>query len=224
MDESTYVAPKVIRLQDQLVFAKVNGWEDTALARRYGISGYPTIILLASTGEEIDRLWGYFPPDSFHQNITNYLAGVGTLPALEKQLAKEPENIGFMMQVAEKYASRSRFEKSVELYKQVIAKDRENKTGIVPEAIYKAGDALSRGKKFMIAKQYFQTIVEKYPASEQYNDAVVEIPYQYEQAGDTATALGLYKQALKDYPAHPDSAWLRKRIEKFSAPAKQNDK
>ncbi|MCI0597397.1 MAG: tetratricopeptide repeat protein [candidate division Zixibacteria bacterium] len=224
MEESTYVAPKVIRLQDQLVFAKVNGWEDTALARRYGIAGYPTIILLASTGEEIDRLWGYFPPDSFHQTVTNYVVGVGTLADLEKQLAQTPENIGLTMQVAEKYASRSRFEKSVELYKQVIAQDRENKTGIVPEAIFNAGDALSRGKKFMIAKQYFQTIVEKYPASEQYNDAVLEIPYQYEQAGDTATALKLYRQVQKDHPNHPDSAWLRKRIEKFSMPVKQNDK
>jgi len=177
MEESTYVAPKVIRLQDQLVFAKVNGHEDTALVRQYGISGYPTIILLAATGEEIDRMWGYFPPDSFRQTVTDYLTGVGTLPALEKQLAKEPENIGLLMQVGEKYASRSRFEKAVELYKQVIAKDRENKTGKVPEAISNAGDALSRGKKFMIAKKYFQTIVEKYPASEQYNDALLEIPH-----------------------------------------------
>lgn len=224
MEESTYVAPKVIRLQDQLVFAKVNGREDTALANQYGIAGYPTIILLASTGEEIDRLWGYFPADSFHQTVNAYLAGVGTLPALEKQLAKEPDNIGLTMQMAEKYASRSRFEKSVELYKQVIAQDQQNKSGKVPEAIYNAGDALSREKKFMIAKQYFQTIVEKYPASEQYNDAVVEIPYQYEQAGDTATALRLYKQALENHPAHPDSTWLRKRIEKFSTPAKGNNK
>ena len=224
MEESTYVASKVIRLQDQLVFAKVNGREDTALARQYGIAGYPTIILLASTGEEIDRLWGYFPPDSFHQNVTNYLAGVGTLPFLEKQLSGEPENIGLTMQVAEKYASRSQFEKSVELYKRVVAMDRENKSGKVPEAIYNAGDALSRGKKYMIAKQYFQTLVEKYPASEQYNDALLEIPYQHEQAGDTASALKGYQQLLKDHPTHPDSAWLRKRIEKFSTPAKENNK
>src|SRR5262245_40350338 len=123
MDESTYVAPKVIRLQDQLVFAKVNGWEDTVLARQYGIDGYPTIILLASTGEEIDRLWGYFPPDSFQQTVTNYLAGVGTTSTLEKQLTQEPDNINLMMQVAEKYASRSKFENAVDLYRQVVAQD-----------------------------------------------------------------------------------------------------
>jgi tetratricopeptide (TPR) repeat protein len=224
MDESTYIAPQVIRLQDQLVFAKVNGREDTALARKYGIAGYPTIILLASTGEEIDRLWGYFPPDSFHHTVTAYLSGVGTLPSLEKQLTQEPENIDLTMKVAEKYASRSQFEKSVELYKRVIAQDRENRSGRVPEAIYNAGDALSRGKKFVIAKQYFETLVEKYPASEQYNDALVEIPYQYEQAGDTATALKGYQRLLQDHPNHPDSTWLRKRIEKFSTPAKANKK
>ena len=224
MEESTYVAPKVIRLQDQLVFAKVNGWEDTALANRYGISGYPTIILLAATGEEIDRLWGYFPPDSFRQTVNNYLAGVGTLPDLEKQLAKEPENIGLMMQVGEKYASRSRFEKAVELYKKVIAQDRENKTGKVPEALYNAGDALSRGKKFMIAKKYYQSLVDKYPSAEEYNDALLEIPYQHEQMGDTATALKGYRQVLKEHPNHPDTTWLVKRIIKFTTPVKDSVK
>lgn len=224
MEESTYVASKVIRLQDQLVFAKVNGWEDTVLARQYGIAGYPTTILLTSTGEEIDRLWGYFPPDSFHQTVTNYLAGVGTTSSLEKQLAKEPENIGLLMQVAEKYSSRSQFEKSVELYKRVIAQDRENKSGQVPVAIYRTGDALSRGKKFGIAKQYFQTIVEKYPKAEEYNDALVDISYMDEQAGDTAGALKGYRQLLKEHPTHPDTAWLRKRIEKFSNPAKEKNK
>ncbi|MGH8004950.1 MAG: tetratricopeptide repeat protein, partial [Limisphaerales bacterium] len=182
------------------------------------------IILLASTGEEIDRLWGYFPPDSFHKNVNEHLAGVGTLSALEKQLSKEPENIPLLMRIAEKYASRSRFEKAVELYKQVIAEDRENKSGKVPEAVSNAGDALSRGKKFMIAKQYFRTIVEKYPKAEEYNDALVNIPYMDEQAGDTAIALKGYRQLLKDYPTHPDTAWLRKRIEKFTAPAKENNK
>jgi TolA-binding protein len=129
-----------------------------------------------------------------------------------------------MMQVAEKYASRSQFEKSVELYKRVVAQDRENKSGQVPVAIYRAGDALSRGKKFMIAKQYFQTIVEKYPKAEEYNDALVDISYMDEQAGDTASALKGYRQLLKEHPTHPDSAWLRKRIEKFSNPAKENNK
>ncbi len=224
MEESTYVAPKVIRLKDQLVFAKVNGWADTALARQYGISGYPTIILLASTGEEIDRLWGYFPPDDFHKNVTDYLAGVGTMPALEKQLAKEPEKIELLMQVGEKYASRSWFEKAVALYEQVIAKDPENKTGKVPTALSGIGDALDSEGKFMEAKERYQTIVEKYPTSEQYNDAVLEIPLMHEHAGDTATALSLYRQVLKEHPNHPDTTWLHKRITKLTAPVKGSDK
>lgn len=224
MEESTYVAPKVIRLQDQLVFAKVNGREDTALARQYGIAGYPTIILLTSTGEEIERLWGYFPPDSFRQTVTNYLAGVGTLPALEKELAKEPENIALMMQVGEKYASRSEFDKAVELYKQVIAKDRENKSGKVPAALSNAGDALYRAKKFMIAKQYFQSLVDKYPGAGEYDDALEMIPYMDEQGGDTASALGGYRQLLKDHPDYSDRDWVEKRIIKLTAPAKEGEK
>lgn len=224
MEESTYVAPNVIRLQDQLVFAKVNGREDTALARRYGISGYPTIILLASSGEEIDRLWGYFPPDSFRQTVTNYLAGIGTMPTLEKQLSQEPENIGLMMQVAEKYASRSEFEKSVALYRQVVARDTANKSGKVPTALSGIGDCLSRGKKFMEAREPYQTIIDNYRTADEYSDALLEIPYLYEQAGDTTKALDLYRLLLKDHPTHPDTAWVRKRIEKLTTPAKDSTK
>jgi tetratricopeptide (TPR) repeat protein len=224
MEESTYVAPNVIRLQDQLVFAKVNGREDTALAGHYGIAGYPTLILLSSTGKEIDRLWGYFPPDSFVQQIADYRAGIGTLPVLEKQLAQEPDNIGLLMRVAEKYSSRSRFEDAIGLYKQVVAKDPQNKSGMVSAALVNTGDALYRDDRYMEAKPYFQTVVEKYPASVEYNDALVNAPLMDELAGDTAAALKRYRQLFKEYPAHPDSAWLRKRIEKFTHSVKQINK
>jgi hypothetical protein len=66
--------------------------------------------------------------------------------------------------------------------------------------------------------------VEKYPKAEEYNDALVDISYMDEQAGDTASALKGYRQLLKERPTHPDTAWLRKRIEKFSTPAKENNK
>ena len=182
------------------------------------------LFLKAATGEEIERLWGYFPPDSFRQTVTGYLAGVGTLPALEKELAKEPENIGLMMQVAEKYASRSRFEKAVALYEKVVAKDPENKSGKVPTALSGIGDALYRDDKFMEAREPYQTIVEKYPNAEEYNDALEMVPYLYEQSGDTATAVTLYRQLLIDHPNYPDKDWVEKRIAKLTAPVKGSDK
>lgn len=48
------------------VAIKVDAEEEKELARRYGVKGYPTLIFIdAETGEEIERLVGFLPPERF---------------------------------------------------------------------------------------------------------------------------------------------------------------
>ena len=43
--------------------------EGIDLAKKYGVKAFPTILLIQSNGEEIDRLLGYMPPDKFLQTL-----------------------------------------------------------------------------------------------------------------------------------------------------------
>jgi thiol:disulfide interchange protein len=55
LDANTYSDSLVISLLSDNIFVKINAEVDTALADQFGVSGYPTIVIAKSNGEEIDR-------------------------------------------------------------------------------------------------------------------------------------------------------------------------
>jgi thiol:disulfide interchange protein len=56
--------------------------EGIDIAKKYGVNGYPTILLVHASGEEIDRILGFVPAEPFLITIRDYVNCVNTLPAL----------------------------------------------------------------------------------------------------------------------------------------------
>ena len=50
---------------NSMILAKFNAEVDTAVAKRYHVSAYPTTVLVDKSGEEIDRIVGYLETDEF---------------------------------------------------------------------------------------------------------------------------------------------------------------
>ncbi len=59
MDEWVYTAEEVVSAARAVVAVKIDGDEQRELAKRFAVSGYPTMILLTPTGEELRRTSGY---------------------------------------------------------------------------------------------------------------------------------------------------------------------
>ncbi len=89
----------------EVVLAKLNGKEDSVLARTYGISAYPTLVLTNSNGEEIDRIVGYLDAPEFVQKINDYRNGIGTLDDLLSKVDTS-SNRNLFYEIAEKYKYR----------------------------------------------------------------------------------------------------------------------
>jgi thioredoxin-related protein len=79
MDDSTFTDKIIIELSDKILFLKLDAGIDTAEAARFGVTYYPTVVLLKPDGDEIDRLVGYYPPADFYNEIQLYLQGRETL-------------------------------------------------------------------------------------------------------------------------------------------------
>jgi thiol:disulfide interchange protein len=71
MDEWVYTADAVVDASLALVAVKVDGDERLDLKDRFGVSGFPTMILLSPEGEEIRRASGYV-------NVANMTSFLGT--------------------------------------------------------------------------------------------------------------------------------------------------
>jgi thiol-disulfide isomerase/thioredoxin len=79
--------------------------EGPAIAKRYGVTGFPTLVIVDAEGGEIDRISGYRPPEPFLKEIARIRSGEGTLPALTKAFAERPDDVDAGVALAVKLSS-----------------------------------------------------------------------------------------------------------------------
>lgn len=76
LDATTWQNPAVVALlTEKAVSLKIDAEKERELARRYGVRGYPTLLLLKPSGQEIDRLIGYREPARFIEEFNAGLSG-----------------------------------------------------------------------------------------------------------------------------------------------------
>ena len=143
-------------------------------AKKYGVKAYPTVLLIKSDGEEIDRLLGDMPPDKFLQTLGDYLKGINTLGALKAELAKDPNNAPVQYQMATKYSSQGDLAGASPYYKKMLELDPKSEH---------ADEA-----SFFIAMNEFRTskdptllnaFADKYPNSRYAGSAVMSVASSY---------------------------------------------
>lgn len=202
-------------MTDQMIFVKVNGWEDTTSNRKFGVRGYPTLILLRSDGTEIDRAVGYLPPEDFVQTMTDLAQGIGTLDAMLARLADNPNDAEACWEIGQKYYYRSEDSLATQYFTKVIEIDPQNTSGYADDAafqfvmeIYYEGE-----ERYDDAIAGFRDVIKQYPGSDMAEEAATYVPYILARQGKNAEALKLYEQFLKDYPESSEVDWVQGQIE-----------
>jgi thioredoxin-related protein len=76
--------------------------EGKALAERLHIQGFPTLVVVDASGNEIDRIEGFRPPDAFTKEIERIQKGEDTLPTLKKRSSDAPDDVEASMALARK--------------------------------------------------------------------------------------------------------------------------
>ena len=215
MEDSTFTDQSVIALSRNMVFVKVEAKKDTLTREKYKIAGFPTVILMSSSGEEIDRIYGYAPAEEFIATIRDYLEGKNTLDDLARRFEADPKDPDLAFKLAEKHEGRQMYEESGTYYKRVLDLDPENEKGHSDDALMSLAWLEMRNKDYPRAIDTFKYFLQKFPQSEMAQDAEVYIPYSYAKAGDTTQALELYEKFLAAHPDSPDTDWVRDNISKL---------
>lgn len=73
MDEWVYTADPVVDASHGVIAVKIDGDEHPELKEQFGVSGFPTMIILDPEGEELRRVSGYVNV----ANMTEFLGGTG---------------------------------------------------------------------------------------------------------------------------------------------------
>lgn len=215
MEDSTFTSEDVIALSKEMIFVKAEAKKDTAVGEQYKIAGFPTIILMRSSGEEIDRIYGYLPPDDFVSTIKNYLQGKETLEDMKNRFQADSTDVELAFKLAEKYEARRGYDEAFYYYQKVVDLDPEDKKGKSQDALFNIAWLEIRKKDYPKALDAFKRFLEKYPESAMAEDAEMYIPYSYAKAGDTTKALELYEKFLIDHSDSKDTSWVRKKIKEL---------
>jgi thioredoxin-related protein len=129
LDVYTYADAKVTEYVDKNVIPyKIDAekGEGVDLAKKYKVSGFPTILFVTSDGEEIDRLLGYVPPDKFLESMSDYVKGVNTVGALKAELQKNPDNPDAQYRMASKYAAQNDLANAAAHFAKLMELDPKN--------------------------------------------------------------------------------------------------
>jgi thioredoxin-like negative regulator of GroEL len=212
LDANTYSDSLVISLSSDNIFVKINAEVDTALADQFGVSGYPTIVIAKSDGEEIDRIWGYLPPTEFYNQVQLYLQGKETLEDYLSRLVDEAENLEYLLMIGEKYASRSMHDSAAHYYEMIAEIDQDNEEGYAARALASLHDSQSQAKDYKAALTTCMRLLQLYPDTPESDEAAALLGYYTAKKGDEVEALKLYKGYLKMNPESENAESVKKRI------------
>ena len=107
----------------------VDGDVEKDITKKYGVNGYPALVVADAKGDEIDRIVGYSPPEEYLKEVLRIQSGEGTLPALTKKFADSPYDLDAGIALGARIAG-SKPEAAAELFAALAekAKSRDKAT------------------------------------------------------------------------------------------------
>jgi thioredoxin-related protein len=215
LQDSTFPDGYVQKFLKNFELGKINAEVDTNVAKRYGVRSYPTVLLLKSNGDEIDRVVGYEPPDDFVSSLVMSLSGVGTLDDLLGRLQASPRDLELIQKVAEKYMYRSQYGMARDYFKELVTGDKNNAAGLAAVGAYRLAYMKYKDKEYLEAADMYRYVAENFPHSDQAVDSDLMNAYCLQKAEKFDAAKESYQKFLEKYPDTDEREWINKQLEKM---------
>lgn len=171
--------------------------EGVDFAKKYNVSGYPTILFLDSDGKEIDRIVGYVPAKDFLEMMMDYNKGVNTYADLQAKLEKNPNDIEANLKFADKLMTLGKNDDAKTHLNRIVEQDPGNAGGKTDEAKYRLASLAGKDN----ALPELEKFISENPNSDVLNEAYVSVGEQYAYGKkDFASAEKWFKDALSKFP------------------------
>jgi tetratricopeptide (TPR) repeat protein len=167
MDRETFVAPQLIEeMAAEYVWLKLNTETEEdgkRFQKEFAILVYPTILLLDSQGEEIDRVNEFVPANAFRDTVESFADSPDSLGNLRAGVEEEPNSVSARHALAEKYLNQNNYVKAAAQYEKVIELDPENREGHTVESYYNVALSLASQERFEEALVQLDLLESRFP-------------------------------------------------------------
>ncbi len=206
MEESTLRDPLITsRMAPSYVWLKLNAETDPEGKRlhdQWGVSGYPTIVILDPKGLEVDRMEGYFAAPKFKEIVEFFLSSPTSFGNIRDQAAQAPQSLTAQYALGEKLLERNNFAEAAEQFAMVIGHDPENRLAMTDASFYFSAFALASAGQAESALKQIDALREKFPRSRFVADAAVLQGQVLYYGGKPRQALAVLEDYLAKYPKH----------------------
>lgn len=149
----------MVQLAGQFVPVKINAEkEGVAVAKKYGVQGFPTILFINVAGEVEGKIGGYMAPEGFSQQLSMIAQAHKDLPALQARVKANPSDAEAAARLAGVYAMQGKQDEAVKLLTQAEKADPKN--AALPKAYNAVADSFQEAGKFDDAIPLFQKAVK----------------------------------------------------------------
>lgn len=171
--------------------------EGIAIAKKYGVAAYPTILFIKPDGEEIDRILGYVQAEPFLKTVTDYVNGVNTIGTLLNDVKAKPDDPALRYSLASKFMDRNNTAGALEHFKKLLELDPANSLGHNEEAEYNVAVATFKESK---NPGMLESFVAKHPQSEMARSAFQMLWRASIKAKDGESAKKYFVQYVEKNP------------------------
>ena len=139
MEEEIYTDQSVAQMLDQgfvALHVDIEKGDGQAIAERYRVQAYPTMLVLDEHGVELGRLVDFTPSGVLMRGVEQIAAGQNVLQELETEVARNPDDLEKSYQLAYSYALAANKPAAERLMNLVLAADADNARGYAELVLY----------------------------------------------------------------------------------------
>ena len=206
MDAETFADSGVIQnLADKYVWLKLNTETEEdgiRLQKEFAILTYPTILVLDSQGEEVDRIDRFLAAGQFKERARSFVDSPDSIASLRKAVHEQPDSVSAQYALAEKLLSQNNFAKAAPEFEKVMELDPENREGKTDLSQYNVALCLASQEKFVEAIAQLDLLETRFPHSDAVADSAVLRGQIYRCCNKLDEAQAVLRDYVNKYPTH----------------------
>jgi len=206
LEDSTFRDPEVIEFSQNFINMRVDAFkrEGAELCKRFRVRGFPTVLFLDSTGEEIDRIMGFRPPKSFLERMKEIYNRVNVFESIRREYEADSTDVEIAFKWAFKLRDRGLTDEAKRVFERVLQLDPENKKGYAPIIHDCLADIARDHGDIKARRSHLRTIINKYPGYSQIHWVYLALAMSYRADKEFEEAIRILEQAPDSVVAkHP---------------------
>lgn len=120
LDERTLANPEIVALSNKFVCLRVDAEKSEALAQKYEVKSYPTVVYLNPAGELIHRVVGFVPAAPFKSEMTKIAKGREPEKEFQKLVRSDPREFRPLVLLGVGYLQRQEWDKAIDAYERAL--------------------------------------------------------------------------------------------------------